>query len=54
MRTKDAISSVRIWQESGHYYLLGYAPPINDHRVHKIDVRVKAPGVTVRARRARG
>ncbi|MEO8681483.1 MAG: VWA domain-containing protein [Vicinamibacterales bacterium] len=44
----------RIWQESGHYYLLGYAPPINDHRVHKIEVRVNAPGATVRARRARG
>lgn len=44
----------RIWQESGSYYLLGYAPPINDHRVHKIEVKVSAPGATVRARRARG
>jgi hypothetical protein len=44
----------RIWQESGSYYLLGYAPPINDHRVHKIEVKVSAPGVTVRSRRARG
>jgi VWFA-related protein len=44
----------RIWQESGHYYLLGYAPPINDHRIHKIEVKVNAPGATIRARRARG
>ena len=44
----------RIWQESGSYYLLGYTPPINDHRVHRIEVRVSAPGVTVRARKARG
>jgi VWFA-related protein len=43
-----------IWQESGRYYLLGYAPPIDDHRVHKIEVKVNAPGATVRARRARG
>jgi len=44
----------RIWQESGSYYLLGYTPPINDHRIHKIEVKVAAPGVTVRARKARG
>jgi len=44
----------RIWQESGSYYLLGYAPPINDHRVHQIEVKVNAPNVTVRSRRARG
>jgi VWFA-related protein len=44
----------RIWLESGSYYLLGYPAPINDHRIHKIDVRVAVPGVTIRARRARG
>jgi VWFA-related protein len=44
----------RIWLESGSYYLLGYPAPINDHRIHQIDVRVTVPGVTVRARRARG
>lgn len=44
----------RIWLESGSYYLLGYPAPINDHRIHKIDVRVAVRGVTIRARRARG
>lgn len=44
----------RIWRESRHYYLLGYVQPINDHRIHKIEVKVSTPGVTVRARRARG
>jgi VWFA-related protein len=44
----------RIWQESASYYLLGYAAPINDQRIHKIDVKVSKPGVTIRARKARG
>jgi VWFA-related protein len=44
----------RIWQEAASYYLLGYAAPINDHKIHKIEVKVNTPGVTLRARRARG
>jgi len=44
----------QIWQESGSYYLLGYRPPINDHRLHKIEVKVNLPNTTVRARKARG
>jgi VWFA-related protein len=44
----------RIWTESGNYYLLGYTLPKDDKKVHKIEVRVAKPGVTVRARRARG
>ena len=44
----------RIWMEAGTYYLLGYAPPIDDKRVHKIEVTVKRPGTQVRARKARG
>jgi VWFA-related protein len=44
----------QIWQESGSYYLVGYRPPINDHRLHKIEVKVSVPNTTVRARRARG
>jgi VWFA-related protein len=43
-----------IWRESGSYYLLGYRLPINDHRLHDIDVKVKRAGLTVRARRQRG
>ena len=44
----------RIWQESASYYLIGYAAPIADARIHKIDVKVSKPGVTIRARKARG
>jgi len=44
----------RIWRESRNYYLLGYVQPINDRRIHRIEVKVSKPGVTVRARRARG
>jgi VWFA-related protein len=44
----------RIWQEAATYYLLGYAAPINDHKIHKIEVRVGKPGVTTRSRKARG
>jgi hypothetical protein len=44
----------RIWQESASYYLLGYAPPIADNKIHKIDVKVTKPGVMVRARKSRG
>lgn len=43
----------QIFQESASYYLVGYTPPVNDDRVHKIDVKVEMKGVTVRARRAR-
>jgi VWFA-related protein len=44
----------RVWQESASYYLLGYAPPLSDGKVHNIEVKVTRPGVTVRARKARG
>lgn len=54
LRSNDFERAVRrIWHESGSYYLLGYAPAVADDRTHEIDVRVKRPNVTVRARRAR-
>ena len=42
-----------ILEENSHYYLISYQPdpPRFDGRFHQISVRVKAPGVTVRARR---
>lgn len=43
----------QIFRESASYYLLGYTAPINDDRLHHIDVTVERKGVTVRARRAR-
>lgn len=41
-----------IFDESGAYYLLGFAPddPARDGRSHRIEVRVGQPGVTVKAR----
>jgi VWFA-related protein len=43
----------QIYRESASFYLLGYTAPVNDDRLHKIDVQVTQKGVTVRARRAR-
>jgi VWFA-related protein len=43
----------QVFRESASYYLLGYTAPVNDERLHKIDVKVERKGVTVRARRAR-
>ena len=39
-------------QELRSQYLLAFAPEILDGKVHKLEVRVKRPGVTVRARRS--
>ncbi|HUU34176.1 MAG TPA: VWA domain-containing protein [Vicinamibacterales bacterium] len=42
----------RVAQELRSQYLLAFAPETLDGKVHKLDVRVKRPGVTVRARRS--
>jgi Ca-activated chloride channel homolog len=42
----------RVSQELRSQYLLGFAPETLDGRVHKLEVRVKKPGMTVRARRS--
>jgi VWFA-related protein len=42
-----------VWQDSGHYYLLGYIAPTPNSEVHRITVRVKQSGVQVRARKYR-
>jgi len=42
-----------IWSEAGHYYLLGYWPPVSKHEVRSIDVNVARKGVHVRARQRR-
>lgn len=43
-----------VWQEAGYYYLLGYAAPVTDGKLHEIEVRVKREDTQVRARRTRG
>ncbi len=43
----------QIWSEAGNYYLRGYEPPASNAKSHDIEVRVKRPGLQVRARRSR-
>jgi len=43
-----------VWDQAGHYYLLGYAPTARTRELHSIDVKVRRSGVQVRARRSRG
>jgi Ca-activated chloride channel family protein len=42
----------RVAQELRSQYLIGFAPAALDGKVHKLDVRVNRPGMTVRARRS--
>jgi Ca-activated chloride channel family protein len=42
----------QVMQELHYQYVLGFAPPVSDGRVHEIQVRVRRPGLTVRARQA--
>jgi len=43
----------QVWQESGTYYLLGYEPARRDNKRHTIEVKVKKPDMSARARRTR-
>ena len=42
----------RVADELHRQYVLGFAPETLDGQVHQLDVRVKVPGMTVRARRS--
>jgi Ca-activated chloride channel family protein len=54
LEKSDALSSTftRVAQELRSQYLLAFTPEAFDGKVHKLDVRVKRAGVTVRARRS--
>jgi Ca-activated chloride channel family protein len=54
LQKSDLLSSTftRVSQELRSQYLLAFVPENLDGKVHKLDVRVKRPGVTVRARRS--
>lgn len=41
----------RVAQELHSQYVLGFTPTVTDGKVHKLDLRVKRPGVAGRARR---
>jgi len=43
-----------IWEQAGHYYLLGYTPTSDRRDEHSIEVKVKRSDMTVHARLARG
>ena len=45
-------SFTRIAQELRSQYLLGFSPAVLDGKVHKLDVRVKRPGLKARTRRS--
>lgn len=42
----------RVAQELRSQYLIGFAPAALDNRVHKLEVKVNKPGMTVRARKS--
>ena len=52
-RQRDDLSSTfaRVADELHHQYVLGFTPRTLDGKVHRLDVRVKPPGLTARARR---
>ena len=44
----------QIWEEAGHYYLLGYTPTARQRDLHSIQIKVKGKGLHARARLNRG
>jgi Ca-activated chloride channel family protein len=54
LKKKDELGPTftRIAQELHSQYVLGFSPETLDGKVHKLEVRVKRPGLTARARRS--
>jgi Ca-activated chloride channel family protein len=53
VKTADlAPTFTRVAQELRSQYLIGFAPAALDGKVHKLEVRVNKPGMTVRARKS--
>ena len=53
LKTADlAPTFTRVAQELRSQYLIGFAPASLDGRVHKLEVKVARPGMTVRARKS--
>jgi Ca-activated chloride channel family protein len=54
LKKKDELGPTftRIAQELHSQYVLGFTPEIADGKVHKLEVRVKRPGLTARARKS--
>ena len=54
LKKKDELGPTftRVAQELHSQYVLGYSPPAQDGKVHKVDLKVKRAGTTVRARKS--
>jgi Ca-activated chloride channel homolog len=54
LKKKDELGSTftRIAQELHSQYVMGFSPETLDNKVHKLEVRVKRPGMTARARKS--
>ncbi len=54
LKKKDDLGSTftRVAQELHSQYVLGFTPASLDGKVHKLDVKVKKPGMSTRARRS--
>jgi Ca-activated chloride channel family protein len=54
LRRKDDLGSTftRVAQELHSQYILGFTPQLLDGKVHKLEIRLKKPGLTARARRS--
>lgn len=54
LKKKDDLGPTftRVAQELHSQYVLGFSPPVQDGKVHKIDVKLKRPGMTARARKS--
>jgi Ca-activated chloride channel homolog len=54
LKKKDELGSTftRIAQELHSQYVMGFTPETLDNKIHKLEVRVKRPGMTARARKS--
>ena len=54
LKKKDELGSTftRVAQELHSQYVMGFTPQSLDGKIHKLEVRVKKPGMTARARRS--
>lgn len=52
-RANDLNSTfTRVADELHRQYVLGFTPPVLDNKLHQIEVRVRQPGMTARARKS--
>jgi Ca-activated chloride channel family protein len=54
LKKTDELTSTftRVAQELHSQYVLGFSPQVLDGKVHKLEVRLKKPGMTARARKS--